>query len=154
VKLGFSRLDSSALFTRIECKCSAATGYNFNLLNKIWNRPLIGFVVQALERSLEAWQEKQQRYQLVAGHKMLHGTSLSDDENHVLITFLEATTALVRWVQLDTGLTIIHSTFHFFDLKIRPVVGHQSTRFGPGVVQPCYSSVDDAGQNASGWQNY
>ncbi|XP_046456788.1 diacylglycerol kinase delta-like isoform X6 [Daphnia pulex] len=55
---------------------------------------------RALERSLEAWQEKQQRYQLVAGHKMLHGTSLSDDENHVLITFLEATTALVRYVRL------------------------------------------------------
>nr|CAH0109075.1 unnamed protein product [Daphnia galeata] len=55
---------------------------------------------RALERSLEAWQEKQQRYQIVAGHKMLHGTSLSDEENHVLITFLEATTALVRYVRL------------------------------------------------------
>lgn len=52
--------------------------------------------MKALERSLEAWQEKQQRYQLVAGHKMLHGTSLSEEENHVLISFLEATTALVR----------------------------------------------------------
>ena len=62
----------------------------FNSNNNILIRPL-----QALERSLEAW-EKQQRYQLVAGHKMLHGTSLSEDENHVLITFLEATTALVR----------------------------------------------------------
>jgi hypothetical protein len=32
---------------------------------------------------------------------MLHGTSLSDEENHVLITFLEATTALVRCVFKD-----------------------------------------------------
>lgn len=50
---------------------------------------------QALERSLEAWQEKQQRYQVVSGHK---GTSLSEEESHILIGFLEATTALVRFV--------------------------------------------------------
>jgi len=54
---------------------------------------------RALERSLEAWQEKQ-RYHIVHGHKMLSGTSLSEDENHVLISFLEATTALVRYVRL------------------------------------------------------
>ena len=61
---------------------------------------------RALERSLEAWQEKQQRYSQQGGataggqHGKMHGPSLSDEENHILISFLEATTALVRYVRL------------------------------------------------------
>lgn len=58
---------------------------------------------RALERSLEAWQEKQQRYsqQPVAGqHGKVHSPALSEEENQTLISFLEATTALVRSVSL------------------------------------------------------
>lgn len=73
------------------------------------HKNIIGYL-KALERSLEAWQEKQ-RYHVVHGHKMLTGTSLSEDENHVLISFLEATTALVRLVTLKESPKILKYLF-------------------------------------------
>lgn len=74
---------------------------------------------RALERSLETWQEKQQRYgQPVGGHHggKPYGPALSEEENHILISFLEATTALVRFA-LDLPcvfLTLTMSTIFFF----------------------------------------